>query len=160
GGGGTISGNDTTSVVISGTLDEVNADLSTLSYTGTVAGADVIDIAANDGNGGTDSKTIDVTVQPPPPPGINGPAREIVGNNIESPIDGISVETGAGLPADTEITLTLKEPSGGLDFYSANGADPSSTSAASDVTLTGTAAQLNTMLSELVYAGGVSNITV
>jgi hypothetical protein len=142
GGGGTISGSGSTTLVISGTLDEVNADLSTLTYTGSNAGADTIDVAADDGRGGTDDRKIGVTVNPPPPPVITSPGFEVVGNNIESPIDGLSVAPGAGLPAGTQISVTLKEQTGGLAFWSANGTSGPSTTPASDVTITGTAAQV------------------
>jgi hypothetical protein len=102
GGGGTISGSGTNDLTISGTLNQVNADLSTVTYLGSTGGADLIDVATDDGRGGSDDHLIAVAIGTPP--AITTPGYEVVGNNNESPIDGISVEPGSGLPADTPIT--------------------------------------------------------
>jgi hypothetical protein len=63
-GGGMVSGAGTNTLTLTGTLVEVNAELVTLTYTGTALGGDTINISANDGRGGTDGKTIGVTVDP------------------------------------------------------------------------------------------------
>jgi len=65
GGGGTISGVGTTTLMVSGLLSQVNADLSTLTYTGNTISSDTITINASDGrtNGTAPAKTLPVTVQ-------------------------------------------------------------------------------------------------
>jgi hypothetical protein len=62
GGGGVISGSGTKDLLIQGSLTQVNADLTSLTFTSTTVGPDSILIAANDGRGGTDNATIAVTV--------------------------------------------------------------------------------------------------
>ena len=54
GGGGTITGIGTNQLTIAGSLAQVNADLSTLTILEEVAGSDTIDVATNDGRGGSD----------------------------------------------------------------------------------------------------------
>ncbi len=62
GGGGTIAGTGTTDLTISGTLSQVNADLTTLTDTDPTAVSDTIDVSATDslGNAAT-AQTIAVT---------------------------------------------------------------------------------------------------
>ena len=154
--------------VAAGQADTAPSITFTPGAAGTFSETITLSPASDNGAGSTPIpvKTLTVTgtvaAAPPPstPPVITAPGFDVVGNNIESPVDGISVAPGAGMPADTQITLTLSEASGGLDFWFANGADAASTEAASNVTLTGTAAYLNQMLSELVYTGGASSIAV
>jgi hypothetical protein len=63
-GGGTVSGAGTNTLTLTGSLVQVNAELTTLTYTGTALGGDTISVAVDDGRGGTDNKTIGVTVNP------------------------------------------------------------------------------------------------
>ena len=62
GGGGTIIGSGTTDLSISGSLAQVNADLSTLGYQSATSAADTISIAANDGRGGAAYQQLSMTV--------------------------------------------------------------------------------------------------
>ena len=64
GGGKIIIGPGATQIEISGTLDQVNADLSTLTYRGNSLGQDVIDVQTDDGRGGLNDHPIDVTIVP------------------------------------------------------------------------------------------------
>jgi len=66
GGGGTIGGSGTTTLTISGTLAQVNADLSTLAYVNNSFGTDNIDISAGDGRGGSDDINIAVAINAAP----------------------------------------------------------------------------------------------
>jgi hypothetical protein len=62
GGGGAISGSGGKNVTITGTLAQINADLSTLSYMNSTLGSDSILVSANDGLGGVTDAEISVTV--------------------------------------------------------------------------------------------------
>ena len=62
GGGGTITGSGTTKLFLSGTVAQIDADLSTLAYQGTAAGSDSIVVSANDGLGGVSNAQIAVTI--------------------------------------------------------------------------------------------------
>ena len=74
GGGGTItSSNGGKTLTITGTLAQVNADLTTLTESEVTAGSDTITIKASDSNGGQAvSKSIAVTVTGPTGTNING----------------------------------------------------------------------------------------
>ena len=62
GGGGSISGSGTTSLTITGTLSQVNADLGTLSDTDPSSGSDTITLTAKDSfNNSAQQQTIAVT---------------------------------------------------------------------------------------------------
>ena len=62
GGGGSISGSGTTSLTITGTLSQVNADLATLSDTDPSSGSDTITLTAKDSfNNSAQQQTIAVT---------------------------------------------------------------------------------------------------
>src|SRR5690242_13253547 len=52
GGGGTITGSGTNQLKIVGSLDQVNADLTTLTYVDNGLGTDLIGLTADDGRGG------------------------------------------------------------------------------------------------------------
>jgi hypothetical protein len=67
GGLGAISGNGTGSLVLSGSLANVNADLAHLSFKGTAVGAGSLKIVTSDGAGGSDSDTIAINVTAPQP---------------------------------------------------------------------------------------------
>ncbi len=64
GGGGTIAGSGSKAITITGLLSEVDADLTTLAYQNSTTGGDSIIVSANNGLGGTSSKTIGVTYDP------------------------------------------------------------------------------------------------
>ena len=70
GGGGAITGSGGKNVTISGTLAQINADLSTLSYMSSTVGSDSILVSANDGLGGLADAEISVTVS-----GLSASAR-------------------------------------------------------------------------------------
>ena len=71
-GGGTITGSGTKNLTIVGTLAQINADLTTLSYQGTAVGSDNIVIAANDGLGGVTDAQVATTVTSTVPDNFNG----------------------------------------------------------------------------------------
>lgn len=66
GGGDTMTGSGTTSLTITGSLGQVNADLATLVYNGTPGssptGIDLINVLASDGRGGNSDQTIAVAI--------------------------------------------------------------------------------------------------
>lgn len=61
----TGAGNGTNSLSYSGSLTDINTALAALAYIGVTPGTEIITIGTNDGAGGTDSKTISVTVSAP-----------------------------------------------------------------------------------------------
>jgi hypothetical protein len=65
-GGGAISASGPTALTIVGSIGQVNAALATLTYTETVAGADVISLQASDGNGLVGKGSIKLTATATP----------------------------------------------------------------------------------------------
>jgi len=57
-----ITGNDTTTLTLSGTLTEVNSELSSLSYIGRAGGTDDIQVSSYDGGGTPGQQQLSVTV--------------------------------------------------------------------------------------------------
>jgi len=77
GGGAGITGSGTQQLTISGGLGQVNAALATLTFLGSSAGPDQIDVATSDGRGGSDDHKIAVNVVANQPPVTTVPASEI-----------------------------------------------------------------------------------
>ena len=155
--GAAVTGSGTTHLSIAGTLAQVNAALGTLTDTATQAGGDTINITSDDGRGGGRTAAIATTTNAAMPPVITA-RLQVVGNNIESPIDGISVQLAAGTPAGTAISVTLSEASGGLALQNSSGASVSGATTA--LTVSGTVAEVNAALASLVYTGGATSIGI
>ena len=110
GGGGTItSSNGGKTLTITGTLAQVNADLTTLTESEVTAGSDTITIKASDSNGGQAvSKSIAVTVTGPTGTNINGSYSTSFPAN-ENPI---SEGGGAGLTGEQPASIgVMSRPS-------------------------------------------------
>jgi hypothetical protein len=106
-GGGTVTGSGSASVSIVGTLAQVNADLATLSYLSGTVGSDSIKLAANDGDGGTGSKSIAVTTAAAPSgsqPGGVLASPSLFSQSVSSLVDD---ETGASFTAPPPPQTTV-----------------------------------------------------
>ena len=66
-GAGTVTGSGTTTLRLTGTLADINAELATLSYQATTAGSETIDVTTYDGVGYVDDNLITVTNAAPVP---------------------------------------------------------------------------------------------
>jgi hypothetical protein len=154
-GGAALTGNDTGTVTVTGSLAAVDTTLASLQYTGPEPGytLDTIGLSVSDGHGGIASGTIDVI--PPPPPALTLPDKFVVGGGLESPLDGITVGVGAGLAGDTMITLDLSDAVGTLGVMWDSGVTVGG-NGTNDLVLTGEAGAIDTALASLVYTGGTS----
>ncbi len=142
GGGGTITGSGTTSLTITGSLAQMNADLATLSDIGNTAAHDAITLTASDGFGNTAAQAIGVTVSALAPVIAVPGAQTLVQGNAA--ISGVSLsETGAF--SGENFTVTLTDTYGDL---SASGSGVSG-SGTTSLTVTGTLAQVNADLATL-----------
>jgi lipopolysaccharide export system protein LptA len=99
GSGGSITGSGTHDLTMVGDLAQINADLATLTYTGSSAGDDSIAVSVNDGRGGVTDAGIEVTVQNSPP------ALAGAGNTV------IYTQGSPGAVASAGITATDGEGS-------------------------------------------------
>ncbi|HEV2677094.1 MAG TPA: hypothetical protein VGV37_21370, partial [Aliidongia sp.] len=129
-------------LVITGSVAQVNADLATLTYTGTAPGGDTIDVNASDALGGHATQTtIGVTTNGPPVTTV--PGAQTVEQGLARTISGVSV---ADTASSGNVTVELTDTTGTL---SATGTGISGT--AHDLVLTGTVAQVNADLATLKY---------
>jgi hypothetical protein len=142
--GSGISGSGTTKLVITGTLNQVNADLATLSdIENTAVASDTIAISATDSIGGTAVVT-DIAVTNKGIPTFAGPATDVLGIGIDTAISGVSLTEVNSQPNET-FTATLTDAHG---LLSATGSGVSG-SGTTTLTITGTLAQVNADLATL-----------
>ena len=109
---GATSGNNSTDLVITGTLSQVNADLGTLKDTDNSAGPDTITLTASDsfGNAATPA-TVAVTASVTPV--ITVPGAQTLGINQLTAISGISLAESGATGSET-FTVTLVDSNGQL----------------------------------------------
>jgi hypothetical protein len=167
-----VSGaNASGSMVIEGTLAEVNAAVATLTYQGNsnFNGSDTISVTVNDkGNTGTDpgntgdanseeaTATIAVTVSPVnDTPTITKPAGQTVNEDTDLTLTGITFADVDSATGDVTATLsvangvlTINGPTGPLTSASGSGTN--------SVTLGGTVAEVNAAIAGMTYRGNLN----
>ena len=161
----TAGSNNSGSVAFSGTLSDINAALSGLSYRGNLNfnGSDTLTLTANDqgntGSGpiGIDNRTLVLTVTAVnDAPVINVPGSQTVDEDTNLTLSGISL---ADVDANANpITVTLSAVNGTLTL------DPL-VLGTSTLTLTDTLDNINTAIANLTYRGklnynGADTITI
>ena len=149
--GAGVTGNGTASVTIAGTAAQINAALAGLAYTGNLNfnGADTLTVATSDGTA-ADTDTIAITVNAVNDAPVNTvPAAQTVAEDTMLPIAGVSV---ADVDSST-LTTTLSVAHGILNVTAGAGVTGNGTAS---VTITGTAAQINTALAGLAYTGNLN----
>ena len=149
--GAGVSGNGTASVTITGTAAQINAALAGLAYTGNpnFNGGDTLTVATSDGTA-TDTDTVAITVNPVNDAPVNTvPGAQSVAEDTALPIAGVSV---ADIDSSA-LTTTLSVSSGILNVTAGAGVTGNGTAS---VTITGTAAQINTALAGLTYTGNLN----
>ena len=150
-GGAGVTGNGTASVTITGTAAQINTALAGLAYTGNLDfnGVDTLTVATSDGTA-TDTDTVAITVNPVNDAPVNTvPGAQSVAEDTALPIAGVSV---ADIDSSA-LTTTLSVSSGILNVTAGAGVSGNGTAS---VTITGTAAQINTALAGLTYTGNLN----
>ena len=162
GAGNTVSSPGTT-LTISGTLTEVNADLATLTDTDGTAGTDNITVTATDGFGNSTAAatTFDVTVAGLP---VIAPqtAAQTIGVNQSTLIPGVSLTESNNTATET-FTVTLADTHGVLSATDTGGAGNTVSSPGTSLTISGTLTEVNADLATLTDTDGTAgtdNITV
>ena len=103
-------GSGTTSLTITGSLSQVNADLATLSDTDPSSGSDTITLTAKDSFGNSaQQQTIAVTASGGPV--LTVPGAQTVGLNHATAIAGVSLAE-SGSSSDETFTVTLTDTHG------------------------------------------------
>ena len=163
--GNTVSSPGTT-LTISGTLSEVNADLATLKDTDTTATPtdtpEIITLNASDGfNNSATSQTIAVTVAGLPVIGVTTPTQTIGVGQADS-IIGVSVSE-SGATTGEIFTVTLQDSNGVLSATDTGGTGNTVSSPGTTLTISGTLSEVNADLATLKdtdTTAGFDNITV
>ena len=158
GGGDTVSSsNSGHTLTITGTLDQVNADLKTLTDTnGTAGTTDTITLKATDGFNNTTTQQIAVTVNGAPV--LTTPAQTI-GITQADMITGVSVTESGNTTGET-FTATLSDITGVLSATATGGGDTvSSSNSGHTLTITGTLDQVNADLKTLTDTDGTAGTT-
>jgi len=164
-GGLIITGNDSTSVSLSGSLSAVNTALGTLAYSATAAGSDPITITVNDGGtsriGGAKSTTgiIQVTVFGNDTPVLSVPGTQTINDTAQHAIATSAVD----IHSAASVTATVTAQHGILDA-TGGGANVANNDTAT-LTITGALADVNAALETLKYTStrtspGSDNISV
>ena len=158
GGGGTITpSNAGKTLTISGTLVQVNADLTTLADDDASTAADKIVIAASDSNGGTATPaSIAVTVNGVPV--IAVPTSATVRQNKATAVTGVSVsEPGNTTTSGETFTAVLTDTNGMLSATTSGtggGGTITPSNGGKTLTISGTLAQINADLTTLADNDG------
>ena len=141
--GAGVLGSGTTKLTISGSLDQVNAELATLSDTDPSSGSDTITLTAKDSFGNqAPTQTIAVTASGGPV--LTVPGSQTVGLNHATAIAGVSLAE-SGSSANETFTVTLSDSQG---LLSASGAGVLG-SGTTKLTISGSLDQVNAELATL-----------
>ena len=152
-----VSGAGTTSLTITGTLAQVNADLATLTDSEATPGSDIITINANDGRGGNaPQQTIGLTISGTP--ALSAPTNQTIGQGKTAAVAGVALAETNVTGAET-FTVTLSDT---LGLLSATGPGVTG-SGSTSLTISGSLAQVNAALATLTdgsAAAGSDTITL
>ncbi len=155
-----VSGNGSSTISITGTLANLNADLNGLIYTPTAGfhGQDTLSFTVTDtGTNLSDSITTNIIVNPFTPPAISVPGALSANENtpvVFSSANGTAISFTDSFAGSTLETLTLNVTDGSLALGSTSGLTSVSGNGSASITATGTLAQLNTAVSGLTYTPG------
>ncbi len=147
--GATVSGSGTTSLTLVGSLNAVDAELATLTYTAQSAGGaanDAISVAVSDGRGGSGSGSVAVSINQPVI--TTTPATALIIAGEWSAVNGISVADADAVSANETITVVLTDNAGLLSAVASAGATVVGAGSTS-LTLAGSLSAVNAELATL-----------
>lgn len=155
----TSGSNGAASFTVSGTVANLNAALSGLTYAPTTnyTGADSIAISISDpGDGLSASKNVSLTINAPPAPTIGAPASATITQNsslVLSSVNGNAITVTDSAAGSNSDSLSLSVTHGTLTLATIAGlAFTSGTNGSASFTVTGTISNLNAALNGLTYA--------
>jgi hypothetical protein len=154
----TAGSNGSASFTVTGTVANLNAALSGLTYNPTAAyvGPDSLSISITDpGDSETGSKSVAITVNSASPPSITGPSTATVtmnGTLVLSSTNGDAITVADSGPGSGSDSLTLSVTHGTLTLPSTTGLTfTAGSNGAASFTVTGSLANLNADLNGLSY---------
>ena len=162
GGGGAITGSGSNVLVIQGTLEQVNADLRTLTDTNNKAGTDNISVSATDSFGNSGTAQIPLTVNTGPVISVPGP--QTIGVGQSEVVPSVSIAESGNTAGET-FTVVLTDNTGSLaaNALALGGGGTITGSGTNDLVIQGTLSQVNADLATLTDKNGTAgpdNITV
>ncbi len=114
-----VTGNNSSSLSITGAIGFVNTELASLTDNDAVAGSDTVTLNATDSLGGTAvQKTIGMTINGLPT--IAAPASATVNQNTATAVTGVSLSETGNTSGET-FTVTLSDTNGNLSATGASG---------------------------------------
>jgi VCBS repeat-containing protein len=118
--GSGVSGSGTNNLTISGTLSQVNAALTTLSYNSAVAGSESISVKVTDSDGSTFATSFGVTITSHVNPTVYAVSTVSLAENQS--IDASSLIASISNPSGDKITLDIfKDDGGGSGYFTVDG---------------------------------------
>jgi len=152
GGGGMIDGGGTNDLVITGTLAQVNADLSTVTVSGSQSDhTDAIDIQASDGRGGTDASELGLVIDAPALATVPGTQSVQLGAPLSIPI---AISDADANP--TAIYIVALRDTNGAAFSITGGPQTTTFNFNGSFEVLAPLAELNNDLATLQYQSGTS----
>jgi hypothetical protein len=154
-----VSGNDSPSITVSGTLANLNAALNGLVYTPktSYSGADSLKITLTDpGDNLAGPASVAITVSPFAPPHITAPSSIAVNENstlVFSTAQGNPISFTDSFAGSAPETLTLFATDGILTLATTNGLTYTngSSNGSTSISVTGTLTELNAAVNGLTY---------
>ncbi len=153
--GNAIAGSGTGAISVSGTLAQLDADLTRLAFIGAAAGGGSVIVDVRDQLGKETTRTLAVTISSAQPtgPAIATPAAESVTAGATLAISGVSVADLYAAVTPGTLALNLTASGGTLDMIGANGL-PVAGSGTGAISVAGTLAQINADLARLSFTAG------
>ena len=148
--GSPVAGSGTNTITITGTPDQVNAELTTLTYTPSGSLLTESMTIAVSGGGLSGSRAVPISVVPSV--AISAPAASQVGNNVVAPIRGVVIADSYASGGTIQMRITVSDLYGALAMVNAAGAALPG-SGTHTITLTGTLTTVNAELATLTYTG-------
>ena len=120
-GGGSVTGSGSTTLKISGTVLQVNADLATFAYLSNSPASDTIDVTAINSLGSKSLQAnVPVTVLAIAPPTISVPNGNVVAQKgATEPLAGVSINYPDGAVPGEQVSVTVSDSAGTLSVDSA-----------------------------------------
>lgn len=137
------TGSGTTTLTLTGSLDQVNAALATLTVSEATAATDSISLTVADSLGNQAVRSINL-IATPPVPVLTAPPTALLTQGHPTLVAGISLAEPGSLPTDV-FTVTAQDTAG---LLSASGSGVSG-SGTNILSVSGTAAQVNAALATL-----------
>ncbi len=152
-GAGTVSGDDTNALTLTGDLPDIDAMLAGLTYLGASAGTDTVNIQVTDSGQSTAALSLALTTDAVPitAPVLNAPNSETTIVGTSTAMGGISVSDPYAETTGQSLALNLQLPAGAgtLDVNGPSG--PVVTGAGTnDLMITGTVEQLNNDIGDAI----------